>query len=155
MGIALCDTDKDIISGIPVLIDTMENQKEVTVEALDYTAKEAGLLQASEDGVIVSCKVWAVDASDAIKKSLSFNNIDYVMSDGYISSINGLGHIEDYYMSGWMLSYNEDDCDNYGMDYITLSDNDKLSLCYSLTGGDDIAAAYTGLPTLKELTVGG
>lgn len=58
-------------------------------------------------------------------------------------------------MSGWMLSYNEDDCDNYGMDYITLSDNDKLSLCYSLTGGDDIAAAYTGLPTLKELTVGG
>lgn len=155
LGIALCDTDKDIISGIPVLIDTMENQKEVTVEAIDYTAKEAGLLQASENGVIVSCKVWAVDASDAIKKSLSFNNIDYVMSDGYISSINGLGHIEDYYMSGWMLSYNDDDCDNYGMDYITLSDNDKLSLCYSLTGGDDIAAAYTGLPTLKELTVGG
>ena len=47
------------------------------------------------------------------------------MSDGYISSINGLGHIEDYYMSGWMLSYNDDDCDNYGMDYITLSDNDN------------------------------
>lgn len=154
-GIALCDTDKDIISGIPVLIDTMENQKEVTVEALDYTAKEAGLLQTSENGVIVSCKVWAVDASDAIEKALSFNNIDYEMSYGYISSINGLGHIEDYYMSGWMLSYNEDDCDNYGMDYITLSDNDKLSLRYSLTGGDDIAAAYTGLPTFKELIIGG
>lgn len=152
-GIALCNTDNDIISGIPALIDTMNNQKEVAVEALDYTAKAAGILQASESGVIVSCKVWAVDASDAVKKSLSFNNIDYVMSDGYISSVNGLGHIDDYYMSGWMLSYNEDDCDNYGMDYITLSDNDTLSLRYSLTGGDDIAAAYTGLPTLKELTI--
>ncbi len=54
-----------------------------------------------------------------------------------------------------LKGYNDDDCDNYGMDYITLSDNDKLSLCYSLTRRNDIAAAYAGLPTLKELTVSG
>ncbi len=153
-GTALLDSDEKLISNIPVLIDIMNNQKEVTVEALDYTAGAANIDRASETGVIISCRVCATDAADAVTKAMTFNDIDYEMNDGYVSSINGLGHVDEYYMSGWMLSYNDDDCDNYGINYITLNDNDKLSFRYSVTGGDDIAAASAGLPTLKELIIG-
>lgn len=51
-----------------------------------------------------------------------------------------------------MFSYNHDDFTNNGLSAITLNDGDTLEFHYELTGAD-VASAFAGLPTLKELTV--
>lgn len=137
---------------------TVADQKHVKVGVYDYTATTAGIKGASENGVILDdVEVDAATAVDAVEKVLKENNIPYVLTDTgygpYMESINGLTVQAEYTMSGWMFSYNKDDFSNMGLSATTIQDGDVLEFHYQLTGGD-VASAYSGLPTLKELTIG-
>lgn len=137
---------------------TVADQKHVKVGVYDYTATAAGIKGASENGVILDdVEVDAATAVDAVEKVLKENNIPYVLTDTgygpYMESINGLTVQAEYTMSGWMFSYNKDDFSNMGLSATTIQDGDVLEFHYQLTGGD-VASAYSGLPTLKELTIG-
>lgn len=127
----------------------------VRVKAEDYTAAVSGVAGASNTGVVADEEVYAESAADAIEKALTAAGVDYDMSKGYVSELNGLSLSDGYSMSGWMLAYNNDDCDNWGLDYITVGDGDTLELIYTLDGGADIASASSGLPTLKTLEIAG
>ena len=127
----------------------------VSVKAEDYTAAASGVEGASKTGVIADMEVSAESAADAIEKALTAAGVDYDMSKGYVSEVNGLSLSDGYSMSGWMLAYNNDDCDNWGLDYINVKDGDTLNLIYTLDGGTDIASASSGLPTLKTLEIAG
>ena len=137
---------------------TVADQKHVKVGVYDYTATAAGIKGASENGVILDdVEVDAATATEAVEKVLKENNIPYVLTDTgygpYMESINGLTVQAEYTMSGWMFSYNHDDFSNMGLSSTTIKDGDVLEFHYGLTGAD-IAAEYSGLPTLKKLTVG-
>ena len=137
---------------------TVADQKHVKVGVYDYTATAAGIKGASENGVILDdVEVDAATAVDAVEKALKENNIPYVLTDTgygpYMESINGLTVQAEYMMSGWSFLYDQDDFTNSGLGSVEIKDGDILEFHYALTGGD-VAAEYSGLPTLKELTVG-
>ncbi|MCI8307736.1 MAG: DUF4430 domain-containing protein [Lachnospiraceae bacterium] len=135
--------------------DATATQVKVLVKAEDYTAVASEIDGASKTGLIAETEVPAASAADAIEKALTAAGVDYDMSMGYVSEVNGLSQADGYAMSGWMLAYNNDDCDNWGLDYIHVKDGDTLSLIYTLDGGADIASASSGLPTLKTLEIAG
>ena len=149
-----CKAYMGVLPSIKVYVAN-DNQVNVNVIVEDYAAKNAGVEEASESGVILNTRVKALSAPGAVEKALTKNNVPYIESDNYISSINGLSSVPGYYMSGWMVSYNNDDYDNRGLGYINLEDNSTIKLSYSLDGGADIAAASAGLPTLKTLDIDG
>lgn len=137
---------------------TVADQKHVKVGVYDYTATAAGIKGASENGVILDdVEVDAATAVDAVEKVLKENNIPYVLTDTgygpYMESINGLTVQAEYMMSGWSFSYDQDDFTNMGLGSVEIKDGDILEFHYALTGSD-VAAEYSGLPTLKELTIG-
>ena len=137
---------------------TVADQKHVKVGVYDYTATAAGIKGASENGVILDdVEVDAATAVDAVEKVLKENTIPYVLTDTgygpYMESINGLTVQAEYMMSGWSFSYDQDDFTNMGLGSVEIKDGDILEFHYALTGSD-VAAEYSGLPTLKELTIG-
>lgn len=142
--------------------------KTVSVAVYDYAALAEGF-GVSKDGVILAPYKVSVSVNtapiDVIIKALSENNISYVNDTtygNYISSIANLGPNYDpkytpeggYNMTGWALSYNNDDYDNWGIDYLTLKDGDSVAFHYQ-TFQDRIAAKSAGLPTMDVMEIGG
>ena len=157
-NVPLSAEDQAFVNLYKELQTIVADQKHVKVGVYDYTATAAGIKGASENGVILDdVEVDAATAVDAVEKVLKENNIPYVLTDTgygpYMESINGLTVQAEYTMSGWMFSYNKDDFSNMGLSATTIQDGDVLEFHYQLTGGD-VASAYSGLPTLKELTIG-
>ncbi len=149
--------DQEFVKHYNDLKAVVEAQKKVKVSVYDYTASAAGIKGASSDGVILEdAEVSAKTAAEAVEKALKESDISYVLADSgygaYMESINGLTVQAEYSMSGWMFSYNHDDFTNNGLSAVTLNDGDTLEFHYELTGAD-VASAFAGLPTLKELTV--
>ena len=140
-----------------VAVDENESKASVRVlvKAEDYTAVASKIDGASETGFIAENEVEAESAADAVEKALKAAGVEYDMSKGYVSEVNGLSSAEGYGMSGWMLAYNDDDCDNWGLDYINIKDGETKKQIYTLDGGADIASASSGLPTLKKLEIAG
>ena len=132
---------------------TFAVNQNVHVQIRDYTAIENGVEGASDTGIILDTDVMASTAEEAFVKACDKNSIPYEMNNGYFSSVNGLGAVADNYMSGWMLAYNNDDYSNWGLNFLTIKNNDVLSLDYTLDGGADLGASSAGLPTLKTLSV--
>lgn len=139
---------------------TTVSQITVTVGVYDYTAMAAGLTGASETGVIMNY-TFSTDYGNTTKeilaKAFSDNSVSVEgISDGYVSSINGLGSVTGY--SGWCMSYNNDDYANSGIDYITIGDGDTLRFDYTCnfdTTTDDIGNGWYGLPIVTEFTLAG
>lgn len=157
-NVPLSAEDQTFVDLYKELQAAVADQKHVKVGVYDYTATAAGIKGASENGVILDdVEVDAATAVDAVEKALKENNIPYVLADTgygpYMESINGLTVQAEYTMSGWMFSYNKDDFSNMGLSATTIQDGDVLEFHYQLTGGD-VASAYSGLPTLKELIIG-
>lgn len=138
----------------------------ISVAVYDYAAVSEGF-GVSKTGVILPPYQITVSANttamDVVKKTLSENNIAYTMTEsGYVSDIAGLGPNYDpkytpadggYNMTGWTLSYNDDDFANYGLSALSLKNGDKLEFHYQLFG-EEIASAWNGLPTMKTMKVG-
>ncbi|MCH5186642.1 MAG: DUF4430 domain-containing protein, partial [Oscillospiraceae bacterium] len=129
----------------------------ITVSVYDYTAVKNKAEGASETGVVLSPTEITVDSSvsaaDAVKKVFEENGISYEgLSEGYLSSINGLSSVGGY--SGWMLSHNNDDYSNWGLGYINLSDGDNLRFDYSCNidcATDDIGNGIYGRPFITDI----
>lgn len=155
----LSEDDKAFVALYKELKTTIENAKTVTVAVYDYTASAAGIKGASQNGLILKpTEVDAATAAAAVEKALKNAGIDYNIIDTgygpYVVSVNGLASVSEYNMSGWMLAYNGDDFNNYGLSALDIKDGDTLELHYELTG-PDVASYYSGLPTFDTLNVGG
>lgn len=159
---------------VPMCAFAKEDTITVTISAYDFNAVDGGLSTASADGVIldsysVTVPVGTTDA-EAVQKAFEDNNISLTLSESYyggyyVSEINGLSEYSnpaaepDY--SGWMVEYNNDHFTNSGIGALgadgdgVLSDGDAIAFHYSLDGGVDLGSAYSGIPVLNTLTVGG
>lgn len=121
-------------------------QKEVSVSIYDYTAVEANVAGASENGVILENAKVSVDENagiaEAIKKAADEAGISCTMEPSsyggyYITEINGLGAaVEGYADSGWMYCVNQD------YNRYMISDGDAICMSYSLNRGADINNGY-------------
>ncbi len=133
----------------------------VKVGVHDYTAVAAGIRDASKDGRILETEVEVpkgTSTAAVIKKAFDDNDIQYQMTDSYVSEINNLSAEDGGGYSGWCMSYNNDDYANYGMSAITLSDGDTISFDYTVnqdTTTDDIGNGWYGNPYFTEISVGG
>ena len=132
--------------------------QDIHIRIYDYTAVHAGLTGASESGVVLDTTVSALPSTSTaqvIRDALDENNISYTISDTqygtYISAVNGLSAGDGGSMSGWLTAYNGDRFTNWGVDTITLHQDDTLELHYSLDGGTDIGSGSYGLPILTSV----
>lgn len=135
----------------------------VTIAAYDYNASAANLSGASSNGVIME-RTLSIDegtsASDAIKQAFSEAEISIDISESeygaYVSSINGLTEGTGGGYSGWCLNYNNDDFSNYGLGFLTLKNNDRIELHYSVNpdgATDDIGNGWYGPPIITSFTL--
>ena len=133
----------------------------VYVGVYDYTASAAKAENASETGVVLADYPVAftegMTAAELVQKAFEANGIEAKgVAEGYITEINGLGSCGGY--SGWMLSYNNDDFSNRGLNSITPKSGDVLQFHYTMnldTTTDDIGTGFYGLPVFTSFTLGG
>lgn len=164
VGYALAGYER-LLAGKTSLYDMKDvkdgNTGYVFVGVYDYTAANAEAEKASETGVVLADYPVALregmTAAEAVQAAFDANGIEAKgVAEGYITEINGLGSLGGY--SGWMLSYNNDDFSNWGLNTITPKNGDVLQLHYTMnldTTTDDIGTGFYGLPVFTRLTVGG
>lgn len=150
---------------VPEVTDAVEPTGEgetidVSVSVYDYTAKDAGITGASETGIIFENETVSIlpgaSAADVIKAAATQagKSMEQTAS-GWINTINGLGHVEEYSSSGWSYGINGD-YNNYN----NFSDGCTLTVNYTVDGGADINNGYkadwsAAPPTFTAFSIAG
>jgi len=105
-------------------------------------------------GVILSKTEVEIEKNDTVldvlKKVLNENNIDYVIRDGYVASIDGQSEFDKGPGSGWMYSVNGVFPD-VGADMVKVEDGDYIKFLYTENLGEDVGNKYNGGLDLQDI----
>ena len=99
-------------------------------------------------------------AMDAIEAAMAKAGVTLVTSYGYVSSIGGLAHVDDEFMSGWMGTlddwFTSSGFGDYSVKNGYLRDGSVIRLMYSVNGGSDVGGSWGNYSTLlKSLSFSG
>ncbi len=134
-------------------IEIPGGSKTVHVKVTDYIAGGTGLTGASKTGLVLQEDVQAANVQEALESACNAAGVRLQIKDGSVVRIGSLESESGNTQSGWMMDLGGSPVTD--LRGLSVAQGDFLNVAYTLNGGLDIAAANTGLPTLRQLEIGG